>query len=94
MTTNPSVSVIMPAYNTERFIASAVRSVLAQTHGALELIVVDGASTDDTAERVRAVADERVRLVTLAANIGVSASRNVALREARASIVAFMDADD
>lgn len=94
MTTNPSVSVIMPAYNTERFIASAVRSVLAQTHGALELIVVDDASTDDTVERVRAVADERVRLVSLAANVGVSAARNLALREARAPIVAFLDADD
>lgn len=94
MTAGPSVTVILPAHNAARFVARAVGSVLAQTHGAFELIVVDDGSSDDTAARVRAFADERVRLVSLAANVGVSAARNVALREARASIVAFMDADD
>ena len=94
MTAGPSVTVILPAHNAARFVARAVGSVLAQTHGTFELIVVDDGSSDDTAARVRAFADERVRLVSLAANVGVSAARNLALREARASIVAFMDADD
>lgn len=74
----PSVSVILPAHNAARFVAGAVRSVLAQTHGALELIVVDDASTDGTAAQVQAFADERVTLLRLAANGGVSAARNLA----------------
>lgn len=90
----PSVSVILPAHNAARFVAGAVRSVLAQTHGALELIVVDDASTDGTAAQVQAFADERVTLLRLAANGGVSAARNLALARASAPIVAFMDADD
>jgi len=94
MTAGPSVTVILPAHNAARFVARAVGSVIAQTHGTFELIVVDDGSSDDTAARVRAFADERVRLVSLAANVGVSAARNLALREARAPIVAFLDADD
>ena len=94
MTAGPSVTVIMPAHNAARFVASAVRSVLALTHTSFELIVVDDGSTDATAAQVLAIADERLRLIRLSANVGVSAARNLALREARASVIAFVEADD
>ena len=89
------VSVIMPAYNSARYIAESVRSVQAQTFGGWELIVVDDGSTDDTAAVVRdlAEADSRVRLVARP-NGGQAAARNTGLREARGRLVAFLDSDD
>ena len=90
----PVVSVITPAHNAGRFIESAVRSVLEQSCVRLEIIVVDDASTDDTAERVVAFADHRVRLLRLDRNVGVSAARNEGIRAAQADLLAFLDADD
>ena len=88
------VAVVMPAYNAERFVADAVRSVLAQTLADLELLIVDDGSTDRTADVARAQADGRVRVLTVA-NGGPSRARNVALAAARPSrYVAFLDADD
>lgn len=93
----PDVSVVMPAFNAAPYIAASMRSALAQTAANLELIVVDDASTDDTAAIVDALAavDTRVRRVTLPANMGAPAGpRNIGVREARAPWVAFLDADD
>ena len=89
----PSVSVIMPAYNAERFIARGMASALAQSAGDLELIVVDDGSTDATAARVSACSDPRVRLIRQP-NRGVSRARNRGLREATGDWVAFLDSDD
>ena len=85
---------IIPAHDAGRYVTGAVRSVLAQTHTDFELIVVDDGSSDDTALRVLALVDDRIRLVRLPTNVGVSMARNRALREARAPVVAFLDADD
>jgi glycosyltransferase involved in cell wall biosynthesis len=90
----PVVSVITPAHNAGPFIESAVRSVLGQSTPRFEIIVVDDASTDDTAERVVAFADHRVRLLRLDRNVGVSAARNEGIRVAQAHLLAFLDADD
>src|SRR5688500_5518581 len=88
------VAVVMPAYNAERFVADAVRSVLAQTHADLELLIVDDGSTDGAADVARAQADGRVRVLTVP-NGGPSRARNVALAAAPPSrYVAFVDADD
>ena len=91
----PLVSVIMPAYNTGRYVAESVRSVQEQTHTAWELVVVDDGSTDDTREVVQALAsaDARVRYVQRE-NGGQAAARNTGLGEARGRLVAFLDADD
>lgn len=87
------VSVIIPAYNSERWIMETIESVLAQTHLDLEVIVVDDGSIDDTAGIVGGVQDPRVRLI-MQANAGACAARNRGLEEAQGKYVQFLDADD
>lgn len=88
----PRVSVIIPCYNAARYICATIESVLAQHEPALEIIVVDDGSSDDSVALVRA-AYPQVRLIAQA-NAGVAAARNHGLREARGEWVAFVDADD
>ena len=84
----------MPAYNAERYVDDAVRSVLAQTLSDLELLVVDDGSTDRTAEVARAHTDDRLRVLTVP-NGGPARARNLGVSAARPSrYVAFIDADD
>ncbi len=88
-------SVIIPAYNAERFLRQAVESALAQTHSPLEVVIVDDGSTDGTrrlADEI-AAADARVRVFSQP-NAGVGAARNRGLAEARGEFVAPLDADD
>ncbi len=90
------VTVVLPVYDREATVASAIASVLAQTYRHLELLVVDDGSTDGSAAVVErfAAADPRVRLIRLAANEGRSAARNHALDEAIGEFVTFIDSDD
>ncbi|MGX8721278.1 MAG: glycosyltransferase family 2 protein, partial [Eubacteriales bacterium] len=91
------VSVIMPAYNSEKYIERSVKSVLSQTHENLELIVVDDGSTDRTASILRRLADgdKRLRYVRTE-NHGPAEARNAALKLVceDAAFVTFIDADD
>ncbi len=89
------MSVVVPAYQSERYIGEAVRSALAQTVTAIEVIVIDDGSTDATAAIVErlAASDSRIRIVRQARG-GVSAARNRGLAEARGRWVALLDADD
>jgi glycosyltransferase involved in cell wall biosynthesis len=89
------ISVIVPAYNVERFIARTLRSVLAQSHRAIEVLVADDGSTDRTAAIVWEIAhqDPRVRLIR-SSNLGVSAARNRAIAQSRGELIAPVDADD
>ena len=91
---DPAVSVIIPAYNTRDYIGTAIASVLSQRFGDVEVIVVDDASTDGTADVVRAITDPRVRLIRLAVNAGAAVARNQALRNARGRWIALLDSDD
>jgi teichuronic acid biosynthesis glycosyltransferase TuaG len=91
------VSVVMPAYNAQRYIAATIESVLAQTFEDFELIVVDDCSKDGTADIVREFAsrDERVSLIQLSENRGAPAGpRNIGVRAAKGRWIAFLDADD
>jgi len=90
------VSVIMAAYNCEAYVGEAVKSVLAQTYQNWELIVVDDASTDQTAEIVQEFAnrDARIRLLRNERNVGPAVSRNQAIATARGEFVAILDNDD
>lgn len=94
-TAAPRVSVVMPAYNNEQYVTSAVKSILAQRYRDFEMIVIDDGSTDNTAERVAALArgDSRVRLVSQS-NTGIVGALNHGLDLARGSIIARMDSDD
>ncbi len=89
----PLVSVILPAYNAERFLGRALRSALAQTYPHLEIIVVDDGSTDRTAEVIRSFTDARVRSLSQP-NRGQGAARNLGIRESAGRYLTFLDADD
>jgi glycosyltransferase involved in cell wall biosynthesis len=92
---NPLVSVIVPAYNAEKFISVAVSSVVAQTYSALEVIVIDDGSSDSTKDIVNEIAanDSRVKCYSIK-NSGRAAARNYGISKATGSWFAFLDADD
>jgi glycosyltransferase involved in cell wall biosynthesis len=95
MTRHPLVSVVIPVYNGDAYIAAALESALQQTYPHLDVIVVDDGSTDATCQVVesRRGGDARVRLVRQQ-NAGVAAARNRGIAEARGELVAPLDADD
>lgn len=92
----PKVSVIVPAYNAEKTLEAAVRSVLAQTMTDWELLLLDDCSRDGTWALAQRLAgeDERIRILRHDANRGVSYSRNLGVRTAEGEYVAFLDSDD
>ncbi|HTP29385.1 MAG TPA: glycosyltransferase family A protein, partial [Anaeromyxobacteraceae bacterium] len=92
MTKPPVVSVVIPAYNAEAYVAAAVDSVLAQSFRDFELIAVDDGSSDSTGARLRAYRDS-LRYIRQP-NGGVSRARNRGVEESQGRWVAFLDADD
>jgi len=88
------VSIIMPSYNTEKYIAESIQSVINQTYVDWELIIVDDCSTDNTDAVVAAFKDERIIYLKNEKNSGAAVSRNRALREAKGQWIAFLDSDD
>jgi glycosyltransferase involved in cell wall biosynthesis len=88
------VSIIVPAYNAEKYIAGAISSVLQQTYSHFELIVVDDASQDHTTKIIRTFSDKRIRLIQHAFNQGPGVARNTAINAARGRWIAVLDADD
>jgi len=93
MSTKALVSVIMAAYNTERYIAEAVRSVIQQTHDNWELLVVNDGSTDGTAAVLAGFHDPRIK-VFHKSNGGIGSARNMALDHATGDFLCCLDSDD
>ncbi len=89
----PKVSVIIPLYQTEHFIAQTIRSVLDQTLRDYELIVVDDGSSDRGPQIAASFQDPRIKVVSQE-NRGLAGARNTGIREARGDYLAFLDADD
>jgi len=90
----PRVSVGIPAYNGEKYISTAVESVLAQTWADFELYVIDDASTDETLSKVRRYGDPRLRIINNEKNVGQEGNWNRVLREARGEFIKLLPQDD
>ena len=88
------ISVVIPAYNEEKFVGAAIESALRQTRRDLDVVVVDDGSSDGTAAVVESYsADERLRLIRQE-NQGLSAARNTGVAAAKGELIAFLDSDD
>lgn len=95
MKNNGLVSIIMPSYNTSKYISESIECVLNQTYPFWELIIVDDCSTDNTDKIVKPfLKDKRIKYLKNEKNSGAAISRNYALREAKGKWIAFLDSDD
>jgi glycosyltransferase involved in cell wall biosynthesis len=92
MNQTPKVSIVIPSYNDEIFIGDALGSVFSQTYKEWEAIVVDDGSTDNTVKIAKGFGD-RVKVIEQS-NSGSAVARNRGISEARAPLIAFLDADD
>ncbi len=90
----PTVSVVLPAFNAEKFVGEAIESILAQTFTDFELIVIDDGSTDSTLGILRSFDDDRVRVISNPENLGIVKTRNIGIAKARGDYIAVQDADD
>lgn len=89
----PKVSVIIPTYNAEKYIAETINSVVGQTFQDFEILVVDDGSPDKSVEICQQFADPRIKIIRQA-NRGLPGARNTGIRHAEGEFIAFLDADD
>ena len=94
--TNELVSVIIPVYNTSKFLNRSLNSIIHQTYKELQIIIVDNCSTDGSLEICKKFAEEDYRIEIVEKNINemVAKSRNIGLKKAKGKYIAFMDYDD
>ncbi len=90
----PLVSVLMPVYNAERYLAAAIGSIMAQTYEEFELLICDDASTDGSLALARSFDDPRITIFTNEKNLGNAATRNKLTVQANGQYIAVLDADD
>lgn len=90
----PYFSVVIPLYNKQNYIAGTLQSVLAQTFTDFEIIIINDVSTDNSLAVAQKFSDSRIKIIKHPLNKGLSASRNTGIKNAEASFVAFLDADD
>lgn len=92
--TNDLVSIITPTYNCGQYISKTIESVLTQTYGNWEMLIVDDCSKDNTKEIVSSFKDPRIIYYCLQENSGAAAARNIGLNVAKGRWIAFLDSDD
>lgn len=90
---NPKVSVLIPVYNSEIYIADAIRSALDQTYTNIELIIVDDGSTDNSLQIAKEFESEKVKVFSQS-NLGAPRARNVAFEKSTGDYIQYLDADD
>lgn len=90
------VSIIMPAYNSSKYIGQAIESVISQTYKNWELIIVDDDSKDNTLEVIKKYMreDNRIKCISLKKNYGAAHARNIAIENSKGKYLAFLDSDD
>lgn len=92
---NPLVSVVIPVYNTEKYIVETIDSVISQTYGEWELLLVDDGSTDGSLALMQEIAAENPKIRVISKpNGGQASARNKGIQEAKGELIAFMDSDD
>lgn len=87
------VSVIIPVYNADKYIAATVESVLAQTYKNFEILIIDDGSPDKSLKVCQQFQDSRIKIICQA-NRGLPGARNTGIRHAQGDYIAFLDADD
>lgn len=92
----PLVSIIMPCYNAERYVAQSIESVLAQTYQNWELLITDDGSTDKSVEIISkyCTKDDRITVLVPDEHQGIARARNMSISRARGRFIAFLDSDD
>jgi glycosyltransferase involved in cell wall biosynthesis len=90
----PVLSIVLPTYNRADVLPRSIASVLTQSYGDFELIIVDDGSTDGTSTMVQGINDARIKYIKLDGNRGQSAARNVGIAASKARLIAFQDSDD
>lgn len=90
----PAATVLMPLFNGKAYLSQAMESILGQTFGDFELLVIDDGSTDDGPNIVKGYRDPRIRLLANDTNLGIAATLNRGIGLARGKYVARMDCDD
>lgn len=92
----PLVSIIMPCYNAERYVAQSIESVLAQTYQNWELLITDDGSTDKSVEIVSkyCIKDDRINILVPDEHQGIARARNMSISRVKGRFVAFLDSDD
>ena len=94
MTDQPKISVVLPVFNGQNYLAESLQSILNQSYANLEILVIDDGSTDKSAEIVRGYKDNRISLIQNEKNLGLITSLNKGLKLASGEFIARMDADD
>lgn len=93
-TTKPTISVLMPVYNGEKYIDEAIQSILNQTYEDFEFIIINDCSTDKTEKKILKYKDPRIKYFTNEVNLGVTKTLNKGLQYCKGKYIARMDADD
>ena len=88
------VSVIIPVYNSSKYIKECIESVINQTYKNLEIIVIDDRSTDNSVEIIKSIKDKRIKLIEQEKNMGVAIARNKGIKASNGDYICFLDSDD
>jgi len=91
---NPKISVVMPMYNSEKYLNESIKSILNQTFKDFELIIIDDGSTDNSIKIVESYNDKRIKLFQNEKNLGTVKTRNIGLEKSKGKYIAVMDSDD